>query len=83
MGAVMGDLNGRRGKIQGMEADGAFQVVKAHVPQMELYKYSTILRPLTEGRGMHTETLDHYDTMPKEIEQKVVAECQQRNEEDN
>ena len=83
MGSVMGDLNGRRGKIQGMEADGAFQVVKAHVPQMELYKYSTILRPLTEGRGMHTEALDHYDTMPKEIEQKVIAECQRRNEEDD
>ena len=82
MGAVMGDLNGRRGKIQGMDADGAFQVVKVHVPQMELYKYSTHLRSLTEGRGLHTETLDHYENMPRDIEQKVIADCQRNGDED-
>ena len=82
MGAVMGDLNGRRGKIQGMDADGAFQVVKVHVPQMELYKYSTHLRSLTEGRGLHTEALDHYENMPRDIEQKVIADCQRNGDED-
>ena len=82
MGAVMGDLNGRRGKIQGMDADGAFQVVKVHVPQMELYKYSTHLRSLTEGRGLHSEALDHYENMPRDIEQKVIADCQRNGDED-
>ncbi len=81
MGAVMGDLNSRRGKIQGMDADGAFQVVKAHVPQMELYKYSTNLRSLTEGRGLHTEALDHYENMPRDMEQKVIADSQRNGDE--
>jgi len=81
MGAVMGDLNSRRGKIQGMDADGAFQVVKAHVPQMDLYKYSTNLRSLTEGRGLHTEALSHYENMPRDMEQKVIASNQSNGEE--
>ncbi|HIG80750.1 MAG TPA: elongation factor G [Verrucomicrobiales bacterium] len=81
MGAVMGDLNSRRGKIQGMDTDGAFQVVKAHVPQMDLYKYSTNLRSLTEGRGLHTEALSHYENMPREMEQKVIASNQSNGEE--
>lgn len=81
MGAVMGDLNSRSSKIQGMEAAGAFQIVKAHVPQMDLYKYSTNLRSLTEGRGLHTEALSHYENMPREMEQKVIASNQSKGEE--
>jgi elongation factor G len=61
MGAVMGDLSSRRGKILGMDAEGAFQVVRAEVPQMELYHYSTNLRSLTGGRGLHAEELSHYE----------------------
>ena len=57
MGKVMGDLSSRRGKIQGMDMDGGFQVIKAHVPAKELYRYSSTLRSLTGGRGVHTRRL--------------------------
>ena len=80
-GAVTGDLNSRRGRLQGMDAVGGFQVVKAHVPQKELYRYSTTLRSLTEGRGIHTEEFSHYEEMPREMEQKVIASNQSNGEE--
>jgi len=75
MGNVIGDLSSRRGKILGMDVVDGFQVVKAHVPQKELYQYSTVLRSLTGGRGIHTEEFSHYEEMPKEMEQKVIAEA--------
>jgi elongation factor G len=74
MGKVMGDLSSRRGKIQGMDTDGAFQVIKAHVPAKELYRYSSTLRSLTGGRGVHTEDFSHYEEMPRDSENKVVEE---------
>src|SRR5678815_3382454 len=73
MGNVIGDLSSRRGKILGMDTSDGFQVVKAHVPQQELYQYSTVLRSLTGGRGIHTEDFSHYEEMPKEMEQKAVS----------
>jgi elongation factor G len=74
MGNVMGDLSSRRGKILGMDSADGFQILKAEVPQMELYHYSTILRSLTGGRGIHSEDFSHYSEMPRELEQKVIAE---------
>ena len=81
MGAVMGDLSSRRGKILGMDAEGAFQVVRAEVPQMELYHYSTNLRSLTGGRGLHAEEFSHYEYMPRELEKKVITQSQAKDEE--
>jgi elongation factor G len=74
MGKVMGDLSSRRGKIQGMDTDGGFQLIKATVPAKELYRYSSTLRSLTGGRGVHSEAFSHYEEMPREAEQKVVEE---------
>ena len=74
MGKVMGDLSSRRGKILGMDSEAGHQIVKAQVPAMELYHYSTTLRSLTGGRGIHTEDFSHYEEMPRELEQKVIAE---------
>jgi elongation factor G len=74
MGKVMGDLSSRRGKIQGMDTDGSFQVIKAHVPAKELYRYSSTLRSLTGGRGVHLEEFSHYEEMPREMEHKVTEE---------
>ena len=74
MGKVMGDLSSRRGKILGMDADGDFQVINAQVPAKELYRYSSTLRSLTGGRGVHTEDFSHYEEMPREAEQKVIEE---------
>ncbi len=81
MGQVIGDLSSRRGKILDMDADGGFQIVKAYVPAMELYQYSTVLRSLTGGRGAHHEEFDHYEEMPKELEAKVIAEAKKAREE--
>jgi elongation factor G len=81
MGAVMGDLSSRRGKILSMDAEGAFQVVRPEVPQMELYHYSTNLRSLTGGRGLHTKEFSHYEYMPHEFEKKVIAQSQAKDEE--
>ena len=74
MGDVMGDISGRRGKIQGMDASGHYQIIKAQVPQRELYSYATVLRSITGGRGWHQESFSHYEEMPRELEQKVISE---------
>ena len=74
MGKVMGDLSSRRGKIQGMDSEGGIQVIKAHVPAKELYRYSSTLRSLTGGRSVHSEEFSHSEEMPREAEQKVVEE---------
>ncbi len=74
MGDVMGDLSGRRGKIQGTETQGKFAVIKAQVPMAELYKYSTHLRSMTQGRGSHMREISHYEEVPREIAEKIIAE---------
>ncbi|MBM3882383.1 MAG: elongation factor G [Verrucomicrobia bacterium] len=81
MGNVIGDLSSRRGKILGMDTASGLQLIRAQVPAMELYQYSTVLRSLTGGRAAHTEEFDHYEEMPKEIEQKVIAESKKAKEE--
>jgi len=74
MGDIMGDLSSRRGKIQGMEAQGRYQIVKALVPLAELHNYATTLRSITHGRATHTRKLSHYDPVPKEVEAKIIEE---------
>ena len=81
MGDVMGDISSRRGKIMGMDTEGAFQRIKAKVPQSELYHYSTSLRSLTGGRGIHSEELSHYDEVPRDMEAKVTAAAKAAQEE--
>jgi elongation factor G len=78
MGAVMGDLSSRRGQIQGMEADGHFQVVKAHVPLAEIQKYATILRSMTSGRGAFRKKFSHYAELPGEVAHKIIQEYEER-----
>ncbi|PIQ09610.1 MAG: elongation factor G [Ignavibacteriales bacterium CG18_big_fil_WC_8_21_14_2_50_31_20] len=82
MGDVMGDLSSRRGKISGMAAEGPFQVIKAKVPLSELYKYSTHLRSLTSGRGVHLRAFSHYEEMPKDAQDKVIEEFKKAKEEE-
>ena len=81
MGDVMGDISSRRGKILGMDSDGHFQIIKAQIPLSELYKYSSQLRSLTAGRGVHKRNFSHYEEVPKDVEQKIVAEYQKSREE--
>jgi len=70
----MGDLNTRRGRIQGIESEGVFQKIVAQVPEAELYRYSTSLRSITQGRGIHHATFSHYEPMPRHVQDKVVSE---------
>ena len=72
MGDVMGDLNSRRGMIQGMEARNGAQVIKAHVPLSEMFGYSTDLRSATQGRATYTMIFNHYSQVPASVAKKLV-----------
>ena len=72
MGDVMGDLNSRRGLIQGMEARSGAQVINAFVPMSEMFGYSTDLRSMTQGRATYTMIFDHYEQVPASVAKKIV-----------
>jgi elongation factor G len=72
MGGVVGDLNSRRGRIEGMEARGNTQVVKAQVPLSEMFGYSTDLRSATQGRATYTMQFSHYAEVPNAIATDIV-----------
>jgi len=80
MGSVMGDISSRRGKVLGMEADRQIQVISAEVPLDELWKYSTTLRSMTQGRGAHTRKFSHYEPVPREVQAKLVEAYQASRE---
>ena len=72
MGDVMGDMNSRRGRVQGTESERGQTVVNAHVPLSEMLKYTTELRSLTGGRGYFTMEFDHYDVVPTHLAQPII-----------
>jgi elongation factor G len=72
MGDVMGDLSSRRGRIEGMEANGNVQTVKAQVPLSEMFGYSTDLRSRTQGRATYTMQFDSYQQVPEAISSEIV-----------
>ncbi len=74
MGDVIGDLNSRRGKVQGMETKGHSQVIKAVVPMAEILKYAPDLRSMTSGRGSFEAQFSHYEEAPPHIAEKVIKE---------
>ena len=74
-GDIMGDLNTRRARIKGIEAEGAMQKILADVPEAELYQYSTAVRSMTQGRGIHSSTFSRYEAMPRNVQERVVAEA--------
>ena len=82
MGDVMGDISSRRGKIMGMDAEGRFQVIKALVPLAELYRYSTTLRSMTQGRGIHTRKFSHYEEVPSDFAEKIIEQAKKDKEEE-
>jgi len=83
MGDVMGDISGRRGKIMGMDADGRFQVINAKVPLGELYRYSTTLRSMTQGRGIHKRNFSHYEEVPSDAAGKIIEQAKKDKEEED
>ena len=73
MGDVIGDVNSRRGRIEGMEAVNGAQVIRAFVPLAEMFGYATDLRSKTQGRGNYAMEVDHYEDVPKNIAEAIVA----------
>ncbi|QGU96498.1 elongation factor G [Clostridium bovifaecis] len=73
MGDVMGDVNSRRGRIEGMNSRSGAQVISAFVPLSEMFGYATTLRSRTQGRGVYSMEFDHYEEVPKSILEKVVG----------
>lgn len=73
MGDVIGDINSRRGKIESMEARSGAQVIKSFVPLSEMFGYATTLRSKTQGRGTYSMEFDHYEEVPKSIQEQVVG----------
>ena len=73
MGDVMGDINSRRGRIEGMEARNGAQVINAFVPLSEMFGYSTDLRSKTQGRGNYSMEVSYYDEVPKNIAEGIIA----------
>jgi elongation factor G len=82
MGDVLGDLNTRRARVQGMETDKGHSTITATVPLAEMLRYTTQLRSITGGRGYFTMEVDHYDTMPAFITAEVVAARQKEKKEE-
>jgi len=72
MGDVMGDLNSRRGRIEGMEARNGVQVINAFVPLAEMFGYATALRSRTQGRGVFTMQISHFEEVPRNIQESVL-----------
>ena len=72
MGDVMGDINSRRGRIEGMEAVSGAQVIRAFVPLSQMFGYATTLRSRTQGRGVYAMVFDHYEEVPKSIQEEIA-----------
>jgi len=72
MGAVMGDLNSRRGRIEGMTERGGAQIVSAKVPLAEMFGYSTDLRSMTQGRASYSMEFSHYEEVPRNIAEEII-----------
>ncbi|MGG1632538.1 elongation factor G [Rossellomorea sp. NRS-1567] len=72
LGDIMGDVTSRRGRVEGMEARGNAQVVKAFVPLSEMFGYATSLRSNTQGRGTYSMHFDHYEEVPKSISEEII-----------
>jgi elongation factor G len=78
LGDIAGDLNARRGKIEGLEMRVGSRVIKARAPLAEMFGYATILRTLTQGRGVFSMEFAQYETMPAAVQDAVIARIEGR-----
>lgn len=78
MGDVIGDINARRGKIEGLEARAGAQVIRGFVPLAEMFGYATVLRSKTQGRGTYTMQFSHYEEVPRSVGEEIIAKAQGR-----
>ena len=80
MGDIMGDLNGRRGKVLGMDNKGKNQIINAQVPMAEFLTYAPDLNSITGGRGTYFMEFSHFDEVPAHISQKIIEEANKAKE---
>ncbi len=76
MGDVIGDINSRRGRIEGMELRGGSQIIRAVVPLAEMFNYTTDLRSRTQGRGSHTMHFARYEEVPAAVAEEIISRVQ-------
>ena len=81
VGDLMGDLNARRGRVEGVDADGETETVKARVPFSEMLIYGSTLRSITQGRGSFHMEYSHYEEVPRNLQEKIIAEAKKAREE--
>jgi elongation factor G len=74
-GSIMGDLNSRRGRIQGMDNKGGNTIVRAEVPMAEMLTYGVDLTAMTQGRGSFNMEMNHYDVVPVQLQDKIVEKA--------
>jgi elongation factor G len=83
LGDVIGDLNSRRGRVLGVEARGNHQVVQANVPMTEMLKYAPDLNSKTGGRGTFTMEFSHYEEVPAQFAEKIIAQAKKDKEKED
>jgi elongation factor G len=76
-GDIIGDINARRGRVQGMDSRGNQTIIRALVPLAEMLNYQSTLNSITGARGSYTMELDHYDEVPAQIAQKIIQKAQE------
>ena len=80
VGDIMGDLNSRRGRVEGVDAEGDSQTVRARVPLAEMLTYGSTLRSITQGRGSFHMEFNHYEEVPRNLQEKIIAESKKAKE---
>ncbi len=83
MGEILGNLSGKRGRILGQELKGNKVVIQAQVPQAEMFEYSRELRSLTQGRGIYEMSFSHYEAVPPQLQEKIIAEARERKDQED
>ncbi|MGA1868702.1 MAG: elongation factor G [bacterium] len=81
VGDIMGDMNSKRGRVQGVDSQGNMQTVKAQIPMAEILKYAPELKSMTSGRGIFTMEFSHYEEVPAHLAEKIIAESKKKTEE--
>lgn len=72
VGDIMGDVSGRRGRVQGIDTQGKRSVIRARIPEAELYRYATVLRSLSQGRAHHTQAFAGYEPVPDPVARNLM-----------
>src|SRR3981081_2682444 len=81
IGDLMGDLNSRRGRVEGVDAEEDMQTVHARVPLAEMLTYGSTLRSITQGRGNFHMEYSHYEEVPKQLQEKIITESKKKQAE--